>query len=223
MKHSYFVIFLLFIFSCNNNKKIAQNNLTKCIENSIKDNDLFKIDTSKEVDIYKVVLETEKYFISNGYLKNNYSKKEYIKLVENIFNSNEMELINLQSEINKIKEKNNYNGAYIGNIVLQNCPHFASNKEKNSTHSIKKQVEALDRLYAFDPYNLNYIKDVINSVSNHDYKNVIYRLFVYTILSEYIEYRLSEKETRIIYEPKAKKCKTQYQNRCRHKYSRYFG
>lgn len=188
----YIYVFLIFTLSCNGQKKTLESQLKECVQGNINSKNIYKIDSSVEIDIYSIMTQTEKRLKTEGYLKNYKSKKEYLELVDKITNGNVNLLKNLYSDISKIREDNNYNGEYIGNIVLQSCPHFIGEKSKDSTLSIKKQIEALDKLYAFDPYDQDYIKEVITSVSDKDFKNVIYRVPIYIILSDYIEHKLKK-------------------------------
>lgn len=189
MKYCIYV-FLILTLSCKGQKKVFENQLKKCVLGKINSKNVYKKDPSVEIDIYSILRQTEKSLKTKGYLKNYKSKKEYFELVDKITNGNVVLLKKLNNDISEVRENNNYNGVYIGNIVLQSCPHFIGEKTKDSTLSIKKQIKTLDKLYAFDPYDPDNIKEVIASVSDEDFKNVIYRVPVYVIISEYISYKL---------------------------------
>ncbi len=184
--HIIIVFALALCMSCKSQEKVLENKLQECVNQRINKSD-YKIDNSLgDIDYYKIVSEIENYFVSRGIGKNA-SKTEYLKMIDTIINLKEEEHKSLYNDILSIVEKNNFNDLNVSSDVLQNCPHFILESEKNLTISLRQQIDAMDKLFALDPYNQDYINELVKQVSEEDFKRLVYRAPVVTILFEFLE------------------------------------
>ena len=183
-----FIAYFPFIFftSCKSHKHRIEKKLEKCIAHKF-DKPVCKYDTLKPADYYQVMSQMEKYFIAEKLLKN-ISKESYIKMIDKILNESEANKNNLYNKLLLIARKNNYTGLFSTIDMFDYCPYYIKSTEKNIPASMKKQFNAMEKLFAFDPYNQNYINELVNSVTEKDFKKLTYRVPVITILFEYLDY-----------------------------------
>ena len=180
------LFFFILCASCKSQEHIAEKKLKGCIEQKF-DNQTYKLDSSLPLDYYQIMSQMENHFIAKGIGKNT-SKEGYLKIIDEILNSDEANQKSLYSELILIAKKNNYNGIYFSTDVMQNCPQYITSKEKEIPPSMAKQFNAMDKLFAFDPYDQNYMSELVNTVDENDFKKLTYRVPIITILFEYLGY-----------------------------------
>ena len=127
----------------------------------------------------------EKYFIAKKMAKNT-SKESYIKIIDKILNENKANKKELHKELLLIACKNNYTGLFSTIDMFDYCPYNIKSTEKNIPVSMKKQFKAMEKLFAFDPYNQNYMNELVNSVTEKDFKKLTYRVPIITMLFQYL-------------------------------------
>jgi len=178
------MFFMLCSLSCKSQKNTLENRLRECV-NSRANNEFYKKGiSSKEIDYYLIINDLEAYFIKENIFRK-ISKKEFLIGIDKIIKG-EIDNQKLNDDILKIIDRYNFSVAHFSSTLLQYCPHQIFNNKEEMSKSFIDQLDAIDKLYAFDPYNQEYINELVNTVSEKDFKNIIYRAPIIAILYDLV-------------------------------------
>lgn len=164
--------------------------LKKCVNSKI-DKDQYKVKKGITVDLYVLTLKLEEYFIEKEVMTDR-SKSSYYKLVNHISNSDINSSNRIQKDMIQIMNDFNYNGRYFVTEIIQSCPHYVLTLELNLSKTMKGQFDSMDKLFAFDPYEQEYLEEIVSIVPEGDFENVIYRAPVLLLLYDLIIFNINE-------------------------------
>lgn len=186
MRYQIVISVIIFITSCSIQENIYEKKIKECINMKFNDN-TYKLDNTLELDYYQIIDAMENYFLSKGLLKG-LTKQDYLNLISNIFELNTIKQKELYLNLMEVANNNNYNGLYFSTEVLQNCPHFILNMKGQKSTSMERQFKKLDKLFAFDPYSQENIKQLVLVVDEEYFKRLTYKTPIITILYDYLGY-----------------------------------
>jgi len=179
----------LFAISCKSQGNIVEIKLQKCINTRINNGNYKTNKSTTSIHFYKVISNIESYFIEKNIL-NDVSKEGYLKAINKIFNNENKFYKEIYNDIVKIMNKENYNGLYFSSAVLQDCPSYIINSEKEIPKSLINQYTAMEKLYASGPYEQDYVNELVTKVSDKDFIKIVYRAPIIITLYDLIRSKL---------------------------------
>ena len=182
------MFFILCSLSCKSQENKLENKLRECVNSRVNNEIYKKRKSSEKIDYYLIINDLETHFINENIFRE-ISKKEFLIGINKIING-KIDKQKLNDEVLRIIDGYNFNGAYFSSTLLQYCPHQILNNKEDMTKSFISQLDAIDKLYAFDPYNQEYINELVNTVDEKDFKNIIYRAPIIVILHDFIQHKI---------------------------------
>lgn len=190
-RNLYLIVLLFLLISCKGQKNLVETKIEDCINKRINDG-FYKYDEKgKAIDYYSVMAKFEEALLDKK-MDSVGLKQQYLNLIDRVINLDTIQQQALYLKLLKIAKTDNYNGFYFSTDVLQHCPHYMTELSNNLTISMKKQINAMDMLYALDPYDQNYMNAVVTSVATDDFKKMVYRAPIMTVIFEFLGFQSGE-------------------------------
>ena len=175
------LILVFLLFSCNAQEKLVENKLKKCVNKSVNHNLKYSLGKG-DFDFYIFMKEIENHLIEKRLLKN-VSQTSYLELFKRI---KKERLFDTKKEIIKLSDSIGLaiNMFFINNAVFNECPYDVTKDLPNKKeHQIYKEGLKMSKLLNTGYEDLNNIKDVVLSIDEKHFNNIIYRVpIIYLVI-----------------------------------------